>query len=193
LTAFRLRLCGISRLEIMRRIVFPSCARSKRWFAVVVVTSVLAAASVMASVRPRFGGTLRVQMRERVLTIDPRQWPPGSEQIGAAERLEALIFDRLVRFDDHGVPQPMLAVSWQNDAQSKRWQFLLRKGVKFSDGSPLTPEVAEEAVRLRRQHRIKLPDAIIWASALNENCVLVSRNTKDFPSNQAGIRFPYRR
>ena len=58
---------------------------------------------------------------------------------------------------------------------------------------PLTPEVAEEAVRLRRQHRLKLPDAIIWASALNENCVLVSRNTKDFPANQAGIRFPYRR
>ena len=58
---------------------------------------------------------------------------------------------------------------------------------------PLTPEVAEEAVRLRRQHRLKLPDAIIWASALNENCVLVSRNTKVFPANQAGIRFPYRR
>jgi hypothetical protein len=58
---------------------------------------------------------------------------------------------------------------------------------------PLTPEVAEESVRLRRQHRLKLPDAIIWASALNENCVLVSRNTKDFPANQAGIRFPYRR
>ena len=58
---------------------------------------------------------------------------------------------------------------------------------------PLTPEVAEEAVRLRRQHRLKLPDAIIWASALNENCVLVSRNTKDFPANQVGIRFPYRR
>ena len=58
---------------------------------------------------------------------------------------------------------------------------------------PLTPEVAEEAVRLRRQHRLKLPDAIIWASASNENCVLVSRNPKDFPANQAGIRFPYRR
>ena len=58
---------------------------------------------------------------------------------------------------------------------------------------PLTPEVAEEAIRLRSQHRVKLPDATIWASALNTNCVLVSRNTKDFPSNQAGIRFPYRR
>ena len=57
----------------------------------------------------------------------------------------------------------------------------------------LTPQVAEEAVRLRREYRLKLPDAIIWASALSEHCLLVSRNTKDFPANQPGVRFPYRR
>jgi predicted nucleic acid-binding protein len=57
----------------------------------------------------------------------------------------------------------------------------------------LTPQVAEEAVRLRRQYRLKLPDAIIWASALSEHCLFVSRNTKDFPANQPGVRFPYRR
>ena len=58
---------------------------------------------------------------------------------------------------------------------------------------PLTPQVAEEAVVLRRKHRLKLPDAIIWATALTENCLLVTRNTNDFPAKQAGIRFPYRR
>ncbi len=58
---------------------------------------------------------------------------------------------------------------------------------------PLSSEVAEEAVRLRRQPRLKLPDAIIWGSAVAENCLLVSRNTKVFPAKQAGIRFPYRR
>ena len=58
---------------------------------------------------------------------------------------------------------------------------------------PLTPRVADEAVALRRKHRIKLPDAIIWASAISENCLLVSRNTKDFPVEQPGVRFPYRR
>jgi predicted nucleic acid-binding protein len=58
---------------------------------------------------------------------------------------------------------------------------------------PLTARVAEEAVKLRREHRIKLPDAIIWASAVTEGCLLVSRNTKDFPRDQAGVRFPYRR
>lgn len=57
----------------------------------------------------------------------------------------------------------------------------------------LTPRVAEEAVALRRKHRLKLPDAIILASAIAENCLLVSRNTEDFPAQQPGIRFPYRR
>jgi predicted nucleic acid-binding protein len=57
---------------------------------------------------------------------------------------------------------------------------------------PLTARVAEEAVLLRRKYRLKLPDAIIWASAITENCLLVSRNTKDFPAHQPGVRFPYR-
>ncbi|MFZ0916968.1 MAG: type II toxin-antitoxin system VapC family toxin [Candidatus Udaeobacter sp.] len=58
---------------------------------------------------------------------------------------------------------------------------------------PLTPGVAEEAVVLRRKYRLKLPDAIIWASAITESCLLVSRNRKDFPAGQPGVRFPYRR
>jgi predicted nucleic acid-binding protein len=57
----------------------------------------------------------------------------------------------------------------------------------------LTTRVAEEAVKLQREHRLKLPDAVIWASALSENCLLVARNTKDFPAQQPGVRFPYRR
>ena len=58
---------------------------------------------------------------------------------------------------------------------------------------PLTNRIAEEAVMLRRKHRLKLPDAIIWATATTENCLLVTRNTGDFPAKQASIRFPYRR
>ncbi|KAF5409361.1 MAG: PIN domain protein [Candidatus Udaeobacter sp.] len=58
---------------------------------------------------------------------------------------------------------------------------------------PLTAQVAEEAVKLRREYRLKLPDAIIWASAITDNCLLVSRNTKHFPVNRASVRFPYRR
>jgi hypothetical protein len=39
---------------------------------------------------------------------------------------------------------------------------------------------------------LKIPDAIIWASAEEEGCLFVTRNTKDFPADHPGIRFPYR-
>jgi predicted nucleic acid-binding protein len=57
---------------------------------------------------------------------------------------------------------------------------------------PLDLAVAETAVRLRRTHHIRLPDAIIWATAQTKNAVLVSRNTKDFNPDWDGIRVPYR-
>ena len=51
--------------------------------------------------------------------------------------------------------------------------------------------VAEIAVGVRQAHKIRLPDAIIWASAKKESALLVSRNTKDFPVDAPGIRIPY--
>lgn len=51
--------------------------------------------------------------------------------------------------------------------------------------------VAEKAVALRRTRRLRLPDAIIRASALRENALLVTRNTKDFSPDEPGIRVPY--
>jgi ABC-type transport system substrate-binding protein len=80
--------------------------------------------------RPRYGGTLRVEMQAAARALDPAETP---------ERLAALIFERLVRLDEHGRPQPALAVSWQSSPGGRRWQFHLRPGVKFHDGSALTP------------------------------------------------------
>jgi predicted nucleic acid-binding protein len=52
--------------------------------------------------------------------------------------------------------------------------------------------IAERAVGLRRSHRIKLPDAIIWATAQAHAMLLVTRNTRDFPDDDPGVRAPYR-
>lgn len=56
----------------------------------------------------------------------------------------------------------------------------------------LDEAVAELAVELRRLHGMKLPDAIIWATARREARLLVTRNTKDFPPDDPGVRAPYR-
>ncbi len=55
----------------------------------------------------------------------------------------------------------------------------------------LTRRIAREAMTLRRERRMRLPDAMIWASAKAESALLVTRNTKDFPANELGIRVPY--
>jgi len=56
---------------------------------------------------------------------------------------------------------------------------------------PLDAVTAENAVQLRRDHHIRLPDAIIWGTAKTHNAILVTRNTKDFKSEWESIRFPY--
>lgn len=58
---------------------------------------------------------------------------------------------------------------------------------------PLDAAVAEAAIRLRRGKRLRLPDAIIAASAEVAGAILVTRNTKDFDAREPGIRVPYRR
>jgi predicted nucleic acid-binding protein len=56
---------------------------------------------------------------------------------------------------------------------------------------PLTDVVAERTAANRRQMRIKLPDAIILATAETAGRTLVTRNVKDFPAGMGGVRVPY--
>jgi hypothetical protein len=55
----------------------------------------------------------------------------------------------------------------------------------------INEEIAEIAVMIRKDYKIKLPDAIVWATAKCNNSLLVTRNTKDFPVQAADIKIPY--
>jgi predicted nucleic acid-binding protein len=55
----------------------------------------------------------------------------------------------------------------------------------------ITRQVARRAVEIQRGTRVRLPDAIIWATAQVESAQLVTRNTKDFPKDDPAIRIPY--
>ena len=57
---------------------------------------------------------------------------------------------------------------------------------------PVTTEIAEQAFDLRRQRKIKLPDAIILATAQVEDRLFITRNTRDFPGDDPDVRIPYR-
>ena len=73
-----------------------------------------------------------------------------------------------------------------SDEERKLKDFL----AKF-ERVPIDDEVAEVAVVLRKATRIRLPDAIIWATAKRVGGFLVTRNTRDFPEQDPSIRVPY--
>jgi len=52
--------------------------------------------------------------------------------------------------------------------------------ISFAHVIPLTDEIADVAIELRKKTSIKLPDAVIAATALIHNLTLVTRNVKDF-------------
>ena len=81
-----------------------------------------------------------------------------------------------------------LLVGSRNSEEEKK----IRKFLQMFSAIGLSKEVAEEAVNIRKTNRIRLPDAIIWATARTQNCLLVTRNTKDFPENDVGIRVPFK-
>ncbi|MBW4476743.1 MAG: type II toxin-antitoxin system VapC family toxin [Tolypothrix brevis GSE-NOS-MK-07-07A] len=45
---------------------------------------------------------------------------------------------------------------------------------------PLSREIEDQTIQLKRRYKIKLPDAIIAATALNQDACLVTRNVSDF-------------
>jgi predicted nucleic acid-binding protein len=57
---------------------------------------------------------------------------------------------------------------------------------------PITPDVAERTFFVRKERKLKLPDTIILATAEAADRLLITRNTRDFPVDDPGIRIPYR-
>jgi peptide/nickel transport system substrate-binding protein len=61
--------------------------------------------------------------------------------------LSRLIFDTLVRLDARGQVQPALSTSWQADPSNQRWQFNIRRGVTFQDGTAVTSDAVAASLR----------------------------------------------
>lgn len=91
--------------------------------------------------------------------------------------------------------QPLYSIiSWMEvmcgadtDAEKESADALFRSLESIS----LSPAVAQKAVEERKKLGLKLPDAIILATADCEGCILVTRNTKDFDKRDPRVRFPY--
>ena len=107
----------------------------------------------------------------------------------------------------NGIPEAQIALSpFSRRIISRITWMEVMVGVKDTPGEDiarellaqfevheLTPDAAEGAVTLRRHHvpRLRLPDAIILASARLVGCRLTTRNTRDFPADAADVHIPY--
>jgi len=96
--------------------------------------------------RPRYGGTVRILLHDRVLSIDPLS---DEDRPAARDRMAALAFENLTQVDAQGRLRPGLAVSWHADQAKRAWQFRLRLA-NFHDGTVLT--AAEVAASLAKSN-----------------------------------------
>jgi len=73
------------------------------------------------------------------LASEPSSIDPHFHNLGPNNAVARVIFDRLIMPDDKQQLRPGLAVSWEA-IDDTTWEFKLRKGVKFHDGSPFTAD-----------------------------------------------------
>jgi ABC-type transport system substrate-binding protein len=142
----------------------------------------LAASSLLlgnaaAATRPHYSGNLRVMVRSVAKSLDPVELSETAD----GRNIGRLLLDSLTALDDRGIAQPALASSWQSDPDNRNWQFSLRPGVTFSDGSPLTPESVAASLRTGNP---------AWHVAAGSNSVAIEVDSPnvDLPAVLALIR-----
>lgn len=87
------------------------------------------AAPAWARLRPRYGGTLRVETRA---------------QAADSAMLAALTTETLTRLDDRGTVKPLLADRWESSNAGRRWTLAIHPHIAMHDGTPLTGTVVAE-------------------------------------------------
>lgn len=97
--------------------------------AVVTTTALLAPLGFAATAEE-----LRVGTQFKLMTLDPH-----FADLNENTSLLSHIYERLVYQDERLDPKPGLAISWKK-LSATRWEFKLREGVRFHDGSPFTAE-----------------------------------------------------
>ena len=76
-------------------------------------------------------------------TLDPAEPQSGSS---FSQEVLLALYDTLVRLDSSGTPTPGLAESWKAAPDLMSYTFVLRKGVKFHDGTDVTAAVVKRNI-----------------------------------------------
>ena len=121
---------GMGRREMMKLSLMTGVS-------LVAAKSLLLDAKVAMAADPKKGGTLRYasNLHGPDDKTDPRLFTSNIDY----SRGRA-VYNGLVQLGENITPMPELATEWTPNADASEWTFTIRKGVKFHDGSDLTPE-----------------------------------------------------
>ncbi len=103
--------------------------------------STVTAIAVAATVSTASAADLKIGLGAAVSSMDPLFYVIGSNSAMARN-----IFDGLINQDDKQQLKPGLALAWQ-PVDDTTWEFKLRQGVKFHDGSDFTAEDVAATIR----------------------------------------------
>jgi peptide/nickel transport system substrate-binding protein len=98
------------------------------------LAAAVAVAVALAIAAPAFAQELKIAVAADVTSIDPHFF-----NLFPNNNIAEHLFDKLVQMDPDSRMIPGLATSWKT-VDDRTWEFKLRKGVKFHDGSELTAE-----------------------------------------------------
>ncbi|HYK36461.1 ABC transporter substrate-binding protein [Alloacidobacterium sp.] len=116
------------------RCFYPKIICETRSKKLALVALLLAATCIQLGCRQQWepAGIVTVLIESSPTNLDPRIGVDAQ-----SERIDSLIFDSLVRKDEHFNPTPWLATSWETP-DPLTWVFHLRNDVHFHDGRLLT-------------------------------------------------------
>jgi peptide/nickel transport system substrate-binding protein len=117
--------------KLYRGLFATRCAPPATRFLAVLCALSSALCSIGCSRKPD-PNTVTMLIESSPANLDPRI---GTD--AQAEHIDSLMFDALVRRDEHFGLQPFLATSWENP-DPLTWIFHLRTDARFHDGRPLT-------------------------------------------------------
>jgi peptide/nickel transport system substrate-binding protein len=137
----------------------------------VAIVSLIVASALTANARPRYGGTLRIQLTSVSNAL--RQ-----------SALTHLTSETLTRLNASGVPEPLLALSWSSDRNTRRWRFRLRSSVVTHEGSPLTPADAAKHLENSLKH-----SGLEVAATTDGLIITAAAPRPDLPAVLAGAAF----
>jgi peptide/nickel transport system substrate-binding protein len=90
---------------------------------------------------PKHGDTLRV-----AIGIDPDTLDPAAQTTTTSAQIVDMMAETLVRVDEKGAVQPLLATAWTPAADGLSYTFTLRQGIKFSDGTPFNAQAVKFSI-----------------------------------------------